>query len=255
MRWVGAVSDDDAAAWRTIGVPSDVVQITGDPRDDYLIERAPRWTETRDLRRAFNEVPCVVAGSLEKADEWPVFAGFANVRHRFPRSHLIAVPHDPNPSVLTRLERHAAQLQLTASRWPDASPQPNDSVTIVTRVGWLADLYALGAVAYVGGGMGNAGRLHSVAEPAVYAVPTLVGPGAPSSKEAERFLAQDAITVLKEDVSTSFAEQTRWVFGNPTDAIAYGLRARNVVAAGASRESTSRIVAILEKTSPDRVRQ
>ena len=253
IRWVGAVSDDDAAAWHNLGVPDEVIQVTGDPRDDFLIERTPDWASMAALRRTFDNAPCVVAGSLEKADEGAVLTGFANVHRRYPESRLIVVPHNPSPSTLARLERGAKQLQLPAARWPDAAPSAS-AVTLVTVVGWLADLYALATIAYVGGGMRATGRIHSVAEPAVYGVPTLVGPGVHRSQEAHRFMANEALIVLEKDVAPSFSQHTIRMFENPTEACARGLRARGVLAAGASQTSASRIREILEETNPGRER-
>ena len=61
--------------------------------------------------------------------------------------------------------------------------QPAASVIVVDRVGVLADLYALAAVAFVGGGYHRAG-LHSVLEPAVFGVPVAVGPHWQMSRDA-----------------------------------------------------------------------
>src|SRR5690606_15970674 len=52
------------------------------------------------------------------------------------------------------------------------------------RTGVLADLYAIGQVAYVGGGFHDAG-LHSVVEPAALGVPVVFGPRHGNAREAD----------------------------------------------------------------------
>ena len=55
-------------------------------------------------------------------------------------------------------------------------------------MGVLADLYAIAAIAYVGGGFHDAG-LHSLVEPAVFRVPVLIGPRHADSRDARLMLA------------------------------------------------------------------
>jgi len=76
---------------------------------------------------------------------------------------------------LAQDREHARRLGLGASVWQGGPAQASTSCLIVQRAGALADLYALGTLAYVGGGMGSHG-LHAVIEPAAYAVPVIVGP-------------------------------------------------------------------------------
>ena len=69
---------------------------------------------------------------------------------------------------------------------------------VVDRVGVLADLYALAAVAFVGGGYHRAG-LHSVLEPAVFGVPVTVGPHWQMSRDAGLLIARGGAVALAVD--------------------------------------------------------
>jgi 3-deoxy-D-manno-octulosonic-acid transferase len=59
---------------------------------------------------------------------------------------------------------------------------------LIDRLGVLADAYAVGDVAFVGGGFHAAG-LHSVLEPAALAKPVLVGPAGRLQADAMRLIA------------------------------------------------------------------
>src|SRR5437667_410848 len=81
------------------------------------------------------------------------------------------------------------------SQLEHAKPGP---VIVVDRVGILADLYALGDAAFVGGGFHRAG-LHSVLEPAVFGVPTVFGPHWRMSRDATLLLEQGGAVALPAD--------------------------------------------------------
>src|SRR2546430_9618036 len=72
-----------------------------------------------------------------------------------------------------------------------------------SRVGILADLYALADVAFVGGGYHRAG-LHSVLEPAVYGVPVIVGPHWHGSRDA-------ALLIRSEEHTSELQSQSNLV--------------------------------------------
>src|SRR5439155_1497594 len=81
---------------------------------------------------------------------------------------------------------------------PDHRPPPLPPVIVVDRVGVLADLYAFGDVAFVGGGYHRAG-LHSVLEPAVFGVPVVVGPHWQMSRDAALLIERGGAVALPAD--------------------------------------------------------
>jgi 3-deoxy-D-manno-octulosonic-acid transferase len=110
---------------------------------------------------------------------------FASVIAAAPDARLIVAPHEPTAAHLQSIERWAGGAGLSLARLDAANA--NATVVLVDRVGVLGDLYALGDVAFVGGGFHDAG-LHSVLEPAAYGMPVLFGPCHANSRDARLLL-------------------------------------------------------------------
>ncbi|MGH7569246.1 MAG: 3-deoxy-D-manno-octulosonic acid transferase [Gemmatimonadales bacterium] len=191
---IGAISEDDGRRLLALGARPEAIAVTGDTRYDSVAERAERFDRTREpfarLTAATSgsgtEPPfTIVAGSTWPADEAVVLAAFADVLVQLPQARLILAPHEPNPDHLAGIAQRLRALKLPRgvrlSQLGNAEPSP---VIVVDRVGMLADLYAVGDTAFVGGGFHRAG-LHSVLEPAVFGVPVAFGPHWEMSRDAE----------------------------------------------------------------------
>jgi 3-deoxy-D-manno-octulosonic-acid transferase len=141
----------------------------------------------------------IVAGSTWPADEEVVLPAFAEFRAQVPAARLILAPHEPNPDHLAGIAQRTKELGLPRpvrlSQLEHAGPAP---VIVVDRVGTLADLYALGDAAFVGGGFHRAG-LHSVLEPAVFGVPVTVGPHWQMSRDAHLLIERGGAVALPQD--------------------------------------------------------
>jgi 3-deoxy-D-manno-octulosonic-acid transferase len=95
----------------------------------------------------------------------------------------VLAPHEPTAAHLAPLERWAAAERLACARL-SAGPAAGDAdVVLVDAVGGLAELYAAGDAAFVGGGFHDAG-LHSVLEPAAFGLPVAFGPRHANSRDA-----------------------------------------------------------------------
>ncbi len=166
---VGTISEEDGERLELLGARPETIAVTGDTRYDSVAERAARLDTTREplarLAATSADTFTIVAGST-----WP-----AAIADRLRHLKL------PRPVRLSQLEH--------------AKPGP---VIVVDRVGILADLYALGDVAFVGGGFHRAG-LHSVLEPAVFGVPTVFGPHWRMSRDATLLLEQGGAVALPAD--------------------------------------------------------
>jgi 3-deoxy-D-manno-octulosonic-acid transferase len=182
---VGAVSGEDSERFARLGVRADRVRITGDARFDQVVARvaAPQHPELVTLTRRTDALN-IVAGSTWKSDERELLRALA--RHaRGIAVHAIIAPHEPTEPHLAALERAADAVGLSHVRLAqaEASAGIDADLTLVDRTGVLADLYAAGDVALVGGGFHSAG-LHSVIEPAALGLPVLYGPRIEKSAEA-----------------------------------------------------------------------
>lgn len=160
-------------------------------------------------RAAAGEGPLVVAGSTWRPDEEALVRAVARVRAEGRAVRLALVPHEPDREAVDAIGRFcrealdapprlwsetpegarptpagggkgrdagdgAAERRAAGRGAADAGARPGPPPVVVDTVGILAELYAAGDVAYVGGGLGGTG-LHSVVEPAAAGVPVVYG--------------------------------------------------------------------------------
>lgn len=239
---VGAVDPADAGRLVELGVRPEIVEVTGDTRFDQVWQRAEAVDRQSGLvTRLESDRPTLVAGSTWPADEAPLFEALVRVRERIAGLRVILAPHEPARAHLERIERWAAQHQLTLARVDDQSAAAAD-VVLVDRFGVLGDLYALADVAFVGGGFHDAG-LHSVLEPAAFGAPVLFGPRHDRSRDAALLLSAGAARAItsEEDLERTLID---W-FENPDQRRAAGAQARAVIERG--RGAAERSLRLVER--------
>ena len=201
---IGAISEEDAHRLEQLGARRNVIEVTGDTRYDSVAERAERFDKSRGPFTLLAPPPgsfTIVAGSTWPADEAVVLATFADLLAQVPMVRLILAPHEPNPDHLAGIAHRALTLRLPRPvrlSQIEHAPLPLPPVIVVDRVGVLADLYAYGDVAFVGGGYHRAG-LHSVLEPAVFGVPVVVGPHWQMSRDAALLIERGGAVALPAD--------------------------------------------------------
>ncbi len=253
---VGAISADDAARLAALGVPAGRIRVTGDTRMDQVWRRAagvgpdhPVRGLVRDRAGAAGAAappedlsshgPVLVAGSTWPADEAVLLPAAARWLQATPGARLIIAPHEPTPAHLEPIERWAAREGIPIRRLPaveggaDAIPW---SVLLVDRVGVLGDLYALGDMAFVGGGFHGAG-LHSVLEPAAFGLPVLFGPRHGNAREAGELVARGGAFVV------TAAREIEALLADRAGGSAAGTAARGLVREGCG--ATERVVRML----------
>ena len=201
---IGAISEEDAHRLEQLGARRSVIEVTGDTRYDSVAERAERFDKSRGPFTLLAPPPgsfTIVAGSTWPADEAVVLAAFADLLAQVPMVRLILAPHEPNPDHLAGIAHRALTLRLPRPvrlSQIEHAPLPLPPVIVVDRVGVLADLYAYGDVAFVGGGYHRAG-LHSVLEPAVFGVPVVAGPHWQMSRDAALLIERGGAVALPAD--------------------------------------------------------
>src|SRR5258705_352439 len=154
---IGTISEEDGERLELLGARPETIAVTGDTRYDSVAERAERLDKTREpLARLAATGPdtfTIVAGSTWPSDEAVILPAFADLLHQLPSARLLLAPHEPNPDHLAGIAERLRHLKLPRpvrlSQLEHAKPGP---VIVVDRVGCLADLYALGDTAFVGGG-------------------------------------------------------------------------------------------------------
>ncbi|HET7468756.1 MAG TPA: glycosyltransferase N-terminal domain-containing protein [Gemmatimonadales bacterium] len=253
VRVAGAISDADAERLASLGVPRSRIRVTGDPRFDSVAARVAA-VEPGDPLLAFGAGGAtLVAGSTWPADEQVLLEAFARILERHPTARLIVVPHEPTPDHLTALDRRAVALRLPGPVRLSAA-EGAVPLLVVDRVGALATLYGAGTMAYVGGGFGRAG-LHSVLEPAAWAVPVCFGPRWGESRDAGLLLevgGGTALPVGNPAAVTALVEiWERWLTDEDQRG-AQGRRAAAVVAngQGAARRSAEMLAELISSRPP-----
>lgn len=199
---VGAASPEDARRLEALGVRPKVMTVTGDAAFDLALERADRARAAGSAvffvsalgpgDRAGDQAGDrtgdgaadraalrLVAGSTWPVDERALLDAAAAVRRGGgPGWQFVIAPHEPTAAHVDALVASCTARGERVIRWSeigDTAAGRDASVIVFDEVGRLAELYAAGDVAYVGGGLGGAG-LHNVLEPAAAGLPVIFGP-------------------------------------------------------------------------------
>jgi 3-deoxy-D-manno-octulosonic-acid transferase len=118
---------------------------------------------------------------------------------------------------------------------------------VVNVVGKLADIYAVGDVAYVGGGF-RSGGLHSVSEPAAFAIPVIVGPRYEYSNDATLLAESGGAFPLQQALAAAHLRDIcRDLLTEPIRRADSGLSARRVLQQGAASVTTAALVHLLRQ--------
>ena len=158
--------------------------VAGDPRVDRALARAERLIgegrAREQIRLWKREGFCLVAGSTWPPDEDVLLSAWARVKGA---KKLVIVPHEPDEAHLFRLEKELRRRGLSYVRFSDLGPAESSAeVLIVNRRGFLAEIYGIGDLAYVGGGFGR--HIHSIVEPIAHGKLVAFGPRFQRSPEA-----------------------------------------------------------------------
>lgn len=262
---IGAIAPEDGARLERLGARRQAITVTGDTRYDSVAQRAERLDRAREPFASLAagggaDTFTIVAGSTWPADEAIVLPAFAGIRALGEPARLLLAPHEPTPGHLNGIERaaHTAGLPepVRLSRLLAGAAPKDAAFVVVDQTGVLADLYALGQAAYVGGGYHRAG-LHSVLEPAVFGVPVVFGPRWRMSRDAGVLIERSAAVALPVEGRRVLQELwMRW----RRDA---GLRAQAGAAGaavvregrGAAARTAALVIALLEPVgTPPRLR-
>ncbi|HEX3928713.1 MAG TPA: glycosyltransferase N-terminal domain-containing protein [Gemmatimonadales bacterium] len=250
----GAIADKDAERLVRLGCDPARITVTGDPRIDSVLDAVAAIAPDGALHTFSNPEHTLVAGSTWPADEAVVLAALALVRVTHPDARLILVPHDPTEEHLRGVELRAEQHGVACVRMSAHSASDTAPLLLVDRVGLLARLYGSGSMALVGGGWGDKG-IHSVLEPAAWALPVTIGPRDRGSRDAQLLDAAGALVRLPEaDAPHLLAGHwSRWL-AEPAEREQKGRAARHALEGerGAAERSVSLLLAALEVSARSR---
>jgi 3-deoxy-D-manno-octulosonic-acid transferase len=240
---VAAISEEDAERFRRGATGPVEIAVAGDTRFDQVCRRIDGSAVKLPAAIAAGGTTWIVAGSTWLRDEKTVIPGFAMLRRSNPDVGLIVVPHEPTGprigEIRRALEASGLAHQVLSSLRDET--RVTEPVLVADGVGYLAELYRSGAIAYVGGSFTTG--VHNVMEPAVLGLPVLFGPRIENSYEARRLVEAGSAAIVK--TARDFARETGTLLADRRS-----LEAKGSVAAQFIRNhcgAASRCVDLIEK--------
>lgn len=209
------VSDAHAIRLSQLVSPTKIV-VSGDSRYDRTLERLQHSAEKGDeiLPKVwFEGKKVIIGGSTWGPDQRVIIPAYAALKKEYPDLYLILVPHEPHEDFLNETAYYLRSFDLRPIRYSQLDGQlPPSDVLIIDKIGILAVLYRVAWVAYVGGAFGEG--VHSVLEPAVYALPLFFGPKYYMANEAQVLIQRGGAVSVKS--AADFEEVLRSYLENDT---------------------------------------
>jgi 3-deoxy-D-manno-octulosonic-acid transferase len=169
-----AQTPEDAARLRDIGAKPERVRVSGNLKFDIPVATPGAIMESlRKSIAASAAGPVLVCGSTMDGEESLLLKAFENVLVQHPRAVMILAPRRPERfAAVAMLLQQMSIAFFKRSEWNGESLA--GKVFLLDTIGELSALYALAAVAFVGGSLVPHGG-HNIIEPAQHGVAILVG--------------------------------------------------------------------------------
>jgi 3-deoxy-D-manno-octulosonic-acid transferase len=159
------------------------VKVTGDTRFEQVLNRLANPRKLKMALKPASEKNILVAGSTwPEDDQILVRTLLLN-----PEMNCIWAPHEVSPHSLRDLEAVLKKNGLSFVRYSQSEvwDRTQARILLIDQVGVLADLYAWGSVAFVGGSFRE--KVHSVMEALAAGKPVILGPYFENNREAQEF--------------------------------------------------------------------
>lgn len=198
------VSEQDRLAFRQ-QFNCQQAETAGDPRFDQAFLRSRSCERVTHLKPLFKNRTVLVAGSVWEKDNQLLLPAW---KERNERPALLLVPHEVNPEKMAQLYRELQNhsLKYMAVSALNETFDPEQQILVIDQTGYLAELYSLASIAYVGGGFGV--NVHSTLEPAAHGIPVLFGPRYHNSPDAEGLVAAGGAIVIHDQKELAAALKT-----------------------------------------------
>jgi len=227
------------------GAASERIQVVGNLKFDSAVpEPKPQLEAT--LERLANGRAILLAGSTMAGEDPQVLDAFLGLGAG-DRALLLLAPRHPqrfdSAADLLR-ERSLTFLRrsnLDSNQPGDPSTAGSPDVVLLDTLGELASLYRIADIAFIGGTLVPTGG-HNPLEPALFSVPTVVGPAMTNFQEiADQFDEAGAWGRVADSAELTALWKT-WL-ANPQEAREFGLRASDLLAA--NRGALERTLSLL----------
>ena len=192
-----AVSESDFVFFNNLKLKTNIHK-SADTRNDRIIEKVNDAKLNPILNRnLFSADELIfVCGSVWNKDIDIIFSA-VNDYSKLNKTNirLILVPHEPTANHIEYIKNKFPNnilLSEILNNKEILSQIPKEKNIIVDSIGNLLKLYAIADLSYIGGGFGVG--VHSIAEPAGYGIPLIVGPNCYNSPDATPLINQEALT-------------------------------------------------------------
>ncbi len=206
--WLGyfehiGTTEKETANFLTALLPRTVpISVTGDPRIERVLKRKamqkpPPW-------KGFFPSKVIILASLWPEDFGQVSDGLIRLLVLNEGWRIVLAPHEPKEAFVTECQKWFTTNAVPGRRWSHWVKSPDlSSHLVVDGVGWLAELYQVATLVFVGGSFHR--RVHNVLEPAAYGKPMLTGPYIENSGEAME-LWRDNKGLIRVTTPADFSE-------------------------------------------------
>ena len=168
----GMQSSEDAVRLQSLGADEKRISVVGSLKFSGKQDSAAAAAliAARDPAR-----PLIVAGSTHRGEEETLLRALTVARGHFPRLSLVIAPRHPERfrEVAKLLRASPFEFQLRSG--VESKQFFEKDVLLLDTVGELADFFAAGDIAFVGGSLVDVGG-HNILEPARWQKPVLFGP-------------------------------------------------------------------------------
>jgi len=252
-----AQSAETAERLVQIGAPAERVQVTGNLKYDLRESRESALVAM--LRPQLSvKARVIVCGSTLEGEERILLDLWPTVLATEPEAVMVLAPRHPDrfAAVAAMIGRSGFTVVRASEFKEQPRPVAAGSIFLLDTIGDLAAVYSLGAVAFVGGSLVQAGG-HNPLEPARFGVPVLMGPSFENFREiVDVLLAHNALRVVSAATLAGtlidMAHPINEKQGNEkqaNEAQAMGERGREVfeAQAGATARTVRALVSLLEE--------
>ena len=194
---VAAQFKQDADHFRQLGLPEEVLKITGTMKFDQEIDQAQHQAGLamkQELQR-----PVLVAGSTREGEEEKVLQAFKVLLKSLPEVLLILVPRHPDRfhEVAGLLNRQAYNYVLRSSGEDVSS---DVQILLGDSLGEMQFYYANADVVFVGGSLVDTG-CQNIIEPAALGLPVITGPSVFNFQAVSDLLLESGAMLVVADAN------------------------------------------------------
>jgi len=248
---IAAQSAEDAARFKSIGVPAEQTFVAGNVKFDLTMD--PGIVDAgRAQRASYADMrPVWIAGSTHAGEEEQLLDAHASLLESSPNAVLLLAPRhrDRFAAVADLLARRGVRFaRRSRSLSGEEAPRLSSDtpVLLVDTLGELATLYASADVAFVGGSLAPVGG-HNLLEPASLGLAVLTGPSHFNAEEiAQSLLVRGA--ALEVNSAEDLAAALQKLLAEPETRARMGIIGKEIIAA--NRGSVVRLVALIEPWLP-----